>query len=98
MAEATRAAPASFTSTTITLAPFSVMALAMPSPMPDPPPVTRASLPLSSISAHEVVGDGATSGGPPAIDNVLRAGDIRGQAGGQENHQVGDFLGCAVAA
>src|ERR1700712_4988406 len=97
MATATRDAPASFTSVTMTRAPLSAIARAMPSPMPDPAPVTSASLPSSNILAHQIVGDGAAGRGSPAIHDILRAGDVRREAGGQEDHKVGDFLGCAVA-
>src|SRR3954465_15410811 len=100
MAAATRAAPASFTSATITCAPCSAIALAMPSPMPEPPPVTRASLPSSSpaISAHQVVGDGAAGGGAAAIHHILRAGDVGGEVGTEEDHQVRHLVGRTVAA
>src|SRR3954452_8512698 len=100
MAEATRAAPASSTSAMITRAPCAAIALAMPSPMPEPPPVTRASLPSSSpaISAHQVVGDGAAGGGAAAVHDILRAGDVGGEVGTQEDHQVRDLLRRAVAA
>src|SRR6185312_15057591 len=100
MAEATRAAPASFTSATITCALCSAIALATPSPMPEPPPVTSASLPSSSpaISAHQVVGDGAAGGGAAAVHDVLRAGDVGGEVRAQEDHQVRHLVGRAVAA
>src|SRR4051812_25821259 len=100
MAAATRAAPASFTSATITCAPCSAIALAIPSPMPEPPPVTRASLPSSSpaISAHQVVGDGTAGRGPAAIHDILRAGDVGSEVGAQEDHQIRHLVGGAVAA
>src|SRR3954447_5775259 len=100
MAEATRAAPASFTSTMITRAPCTAIALAMPSPMPEPPPVTRASLPSSNpaISAHRVMGGAAAGGGAAAIHDILRAGDVGGEVGPQEDHQVRHLVRRAVAA
>src|SRR5438128_445068 len=100
MADATRAAPASFTSAMIIRAPCAAIALAMPSPMPEPPPVTKASLPSSSpvISAHQVVGDRPAGGGTAAIHDVLCAGDVGGEVGAEEDHQVRHLVRRAVAA
>src|SRR5258708_6006414 len=62
-----------------------------------PPPVPSENLPSRNILRHQVVGDSPPRRRAPAVDNVLCPSNIRRQAGRQENHQVGHFLGRPVA-
>ncbi len=49
-----------------------------------------------SLTLHRL-GHRAADRGAAAIDDVLRAGDVAGEVGAQEQHDVGDLLGRRVA-
>src|SRR5580700_1607045 len=72
--------------------------------MPEPASVIGASLSSSNpVMAHLSAGRGhggrGTGGrGAAAIHHVLRTGDVGCEVRAQELHDVGDFLGRAVAA
>ena len=58
----------------------------------------RESGPFTARSALDRLGEGTTSGGSCAVDDVLRTGDRRGAVGAREQHGVGDLIGRDIAA
>ena len=43
------------------------------------------------------LGHRTAGGGAGAVDDVLRAGDRRGEVGAQKQHRVGKLVGCHLA-
>ena len=57
-----------------------------------------AILPPEIRSALQRLRDGAADRGVGAVDDVLRAGNRRGEVGAQKQHRVCDFIGRDIAA
>src|ERR1700726_1586117 len=95
---------ASFTSRIPTAAPSLAKSRAVARPMPEAPPVIRATLPLrasdfaDSLVELSSLPTGHSAGNFSAVDCVDVAGDVGGVVGREINEKRSDFFGARVAS